>query len=366
MRLSSLRDLFPGIPLVESPLFHAMIDELPLNPEERRIAIELHERGYAVIDFPDDQLFDRVERIKSVLQPRFAIDISDPKSVKDAGHRVQDEWIYNEDIRAIACNSSILELLGKLYGRPAFPFQTLNFRVGTAQHLHSDSIHFSSIPERFMCGVWVAFEDVHPDAGPLTYLPGSHRWPILSNAMIGRKGSSEPPGLAQEPFEQAWDALVEHSNVHQETFLARKGQALVWAANLLHGGSPRNDLTRTRWSQVTHYYFDDCIYYTPAFSDEPLGLLNLRSIVDVTTEELKSNCYLGEPVQSAEVPVPAPSLVTRVRNRLKGRPPGLPDDFDPEIYCRLNPDVADAKLDAVSHYLKHGKAEGRRYRYRSA
>jgi hypothetical protein len=34
----------------------------------------------------------------------------------------------------------------------------------------------------------------------------------------------------------------------------RRGLAVVWAANLLHGGSPIHDPTRTRGSQVTHYY----------------------------------------------------------------------------------------------------------------
>jgi hypothetical protein len=32
---------------------------------------------------------------------------------------------------------------------------------------------------------------------------------------------------------------------------------------LLHGGAPQKDLSRTRHSQVTHYYFADCKYYTP-------------------------------------------------------------------------------------------------------
>jgi hypothetical protein len=118
----------------------------------------------------------------------------------------------------------------------------------------------------------------------------------------------------------------------------------------------------TRWSQVTHYYFDDCIYYTPALSDEPLGVLDLRSILDVATEEPKPNLYLGEPIESAPPPRP-PSLVTRIKKRIK-TPAGLPDDFDVDTYYRLNPDVAVAKLDATAHYLSHGKAEGRRYRFR--
>ena len=48
--------------------------------------------------------------------------------------------------------------------------------------------------------------------------------------------------------------------------MLKKGQCLVWSANLLHGGSPHRDKGRTRHSQVTHYYFDDCQYYSPLSS----------------------------------------------------------------------------------------------------
>lgn len=363
--LSDLRNVFPGIPWVESPLLNEFINDLGLSSDERRVALELHERGYSVIDFPDDLIDERIDRITAFVGSRFDVDFADPRSVKNSenGLRVQDAWVYNEDIRAIAANSAVLGLLQKLYGRPAFPFQTLNFPVGTQQHLHSDAIHFSSVPERFMCGVWLAMEDIGPDAGPLTYLPGSHRWPILNNVMIGRRGFGTTEGLAQAPFEAAWDALVQASKVEQETFLAKKGQALIWAANLLHGGSPQIDPTRTRWSQVTHYYFDNCIYYTPAFSDELLGMLQLREILDVGTEEQKPNLYLGTPIESGADLTDELSFVDRIKMRLKRG--GLPSDFNAEAYYRLNPDVALAQLDAGNHYLSHGRSEGRRYRYRT-
>jgi Phytanoyl-CoA dioxygenase (PhyH) len=365
--LPPLQDLLPGVPIVESPLFSAIVDQVGWNEEERRVAVDLHERGYAVIDFPDEHLNERIDRIQAHLGTRFDVNMSDRGAVKNSGRvqRLQDAWAYDDDVRAIAANPAMLRLLSKLYGRPAFPFQTLNFPVGTQQHLHSDSIHFSAIPERFMCGVWLAMEDIHASAGPLIYLPGSHKWPIFNNGMIGRSGFESPRESAQAPFEDAWTALVEHSDTRQETFLARKGQALIWAANLLHGGSPQTDPTQTRWSQVTHYYFEDCIYYTPSFSDEPLGLLDLRTIVDIGTEQRKPNLYLGKPVDpTAAAPAPT-SLVARVRTRLKA-PRGLPRDFDAEAYYRLNPDVAAAKIDARRHYLRHGKAEGRRYRFRTA
>jgi hypothetical protein len=355
-------DVLPGIPIVESPLFNSIIDKQELTQVERRIAHDLNERGFAVFDFPEVALDDRIERIKTYLAPHFDVDMMDKDAIKNAGkvNRVQDGWVYDEDIRAIASNAAVLDLLERLYGRRPFPFQTLNFPVGTQQPLHSDSVHFSSIPERFMCGVWLAMEDIHADAGPLSYLPGSHKWPILSNGLVGRRGFGSPRDQAQEPFEAAWKALLDASNAKPEIFLARKGQALIWAANLLHGGSVQRNPKLTRWSQVTHYYFENCIYYTPAFSDEALGHLDLRTVVNVETEELRPNCHLGEPLEEKSA---RPSWLTRVKGRIR-KPSGLPSDFDADAYYLLNPDVAVAKLDAAAHYVSRGKTEGRRYRFK--
>lgn len=285
----------PGVPLVESPLFPSLASSLGFDAEEARIADDLFHKGFAVLDFPDPDLDARIDRIQRQLGPRFGVDFTDPASDKTAGERrIQDEWKRDDDVREIAANERVLQLLSKLYGRQAFPFQTLNFPVGTQQDAHSDSVHFSSLPERFMCGVWLAMEDISADAGPLFYYPGSHRWPVMTNAMIGRRGYGSDLSSAQDPFAPAWNALCLAHGAEREIFLARKGQALIWCANLLHGGSVQTNPTLTRWSQVTHYYFEDCVYYTPAFSDEVTGQLQLRSITSVSDGKLRPNRYLGE------------------------------------------------------------------------
>lgn len=293
-----LTHIFPGLPLIESPLFPAIVDAQDFTDAEKRVATDLHVKGFAVLDFPDPDIDARIERIKADLSPLYGIDLADPQSDKTTGERrVQDAWKKNADVRAIAANQAIIDLLGKLYGRAAFPFQTLNFPVGTQQDAHADSVHFSSLPERFMCGVWLAMEDIGPDAGPLFYYPGSHRWPIMTNALIGRRGFGSDLQSAQDPYGPGWRALCEVHGAQQDVFLARKGQALIWCANLLHGGSRQNDPTLTRWSQVTHYYFDDCIYYTPAYSDEATAQLDLRQIVAISDGQPRPNRYLGEEVR---------------------------------------------------------------------
>ncbi|MDX3883202.1 MAG: phytanoyl-CoA dioxygenase family protein [Sphingomonas sp.] len=310
--------IFPGLPAVEAPLFEPAAPEYGLTGQEQAIARSLHERGFALFDFPDTQLDARIERIKTRLGPHFQVDFSDAESDKTAGlGRIQDAWQFDEDVRAIATNEAVIALLSKLYGRDPFPFQTLNFPVGTQQGIHSDSVHFSSLPERFMCGIWLAMEDTGPDNGPLFYVPGSHCWPIVTNAMIGRRGYGGRLSSAQDPYGPAWQALCEAHGAQAEQFHARKGQALIWCANLLHGGSSVRDPRRTRWSQVTHYYFDDCIYYTPAFSDEALGRLDRRSPVDIRDGRPRQGRYLGEQVDETSPRRPVAGFLGRLRSRFR-------------------------------------------------
>ena len=311
--------LFPGVPLIESPVFSSIIDRMDLNENERRIAVDLNRDGYAVFDFPDSEIDARIARIRARFSPEFGINDADPDAEKTpVVGRIQDGWQFDEDVRAIASNEAVLDLLSRLYGRRAFPFQTLNFPVGTQQHAHTDIVHFSSVPERFMCGVWLAMEDIDRGAGPLCYVPGSHKWPVISNTMIGRRGWQKDLDSAQVPYHDAWNALIADRQATTETFMARKGQALIWCANLLHGGSPQTDPTKTRWSQVTHYFFDDCVYYTPAFSDEPLGRLQLRQIVNVADGTEKPNTYLGEEIPLPEPEVAPPTFWQSLRRRARG------------------------------------------------
>lgn len=346
-----MKNLLPGVPHVESPFFQQIFSDPAIDDDTRRIALELAIKGYAVLDFPDPEFDGKAEAIKTDLRPHY-----DLEGWQQSGHqqgislRVQDAWEFNDHVKSIACNPQILDLLSKLYGRKAWPFQTLNFPVGTQQHIHTDSIHFSSSPERFMCGVWVAMEDINDENGPLVYYPGSHRWPIYTNEHIGRCVALMEGTPTQGLYEEMWRALVESHGAQPEYFHARKGQALIWAANLMHGGSRQVDPARTRWSQVTHYYFDDCSYYTPMASDPFYGKIDFRKLVDIGTGEEKRHHYAGHPVPQGFV------------ETCSGQGGHQWDDFDGELYLAANPDVADGGWNPAEHYLKHGRKEKRRLR----
>ena len=228
-------------PLIECP---RASEELKRQfPEYGSIITSLHKSGYAILDmdFKDDDLAEAA---------RFCA------SLPASEARRQDGWLTNQAVQSLASHAPVLDLLSALYGRQAFPFQTLNFAFGSQQAAHSDTYHFNSKPYGFMSGVWVALEDVHPSAGPVFYYPGSHKLPILERCDIQGEQS-------YGDYERQIETRSKRAGQEPEEALLKRGQALIWVANLVHGGARRKNLALTRFSQVTHYFFEDCAYYTP-------------------------------------------------------------------------------------------------------
>ena len=225
--------------------------------------------------------------------------------------RVQDAWRRSPGVRALATHPVVLDFLRKAYGREPFAFQTLNFRMGTQQEVHSDTVHFNAAPEGLMCGVWVALEDISPDSGPVLYYPGSHRLPRLTMADVGVKDRRGTPDDYMRLYVPALAVQLESAGLQARTATISKGQAFVWAANLAHGGSPITNPAQTRRSMVTHYLFRNSLYYTPMMSDEPNDDLQVRLPQDVATGRFvwprKGGCIV----------VPKPRQIFRdVRNRI--------------------------------------------------
>ncbi|MBL8861091.1 MAG: phytanoyl-CoA dioxygenase family protein [Planctomycetes bacterium] len=275
-------------PWVESPFFDQLLEHAQLTPADAALARKFHEDGYVVLEpAAEESLIDEVlAEYPRLFDPRSEFPeapVELRELLKRDPSRKQDAWYVSDPVRRLACHPSILRVLKLLYMREPIPFQTLNFVPGTEQSLHSDAMHFSSIPARFMCGVWVALEDATPENGPLRYVPGSHKYSEVQLDHLGLWGEDAGAklGASYAQYEKYLEALVELHDLPVKQLTVKKGGALVWAANLVHGGSPILDKSRTRKSQVTHYYFENCIYYTPIFSNPALGEIYLRSIYDI-------------------------------------------------------------------------------------
>jgi len=245
------------------------------------------ERGMLRIDFNlDTNLLDTI--VKKVA-PHY-----DQEHLQKhaPGMRVQDAWKAVDEVRQLAVDYRILDALRQLIGRNPLPFQTLNFPIGTTQQAHSDTIHFNSIPKGYLAGVWVALEDIDEENGPLIYYPGSHllRESSMQSLGLGSARKNYPK------YEERIQDVIESKNLVPEYGLVKKGETVIWHANLLHGGAPHQNQNRSRHTQVIHYYFEGCKYYAPMNSF--FGLKRFRKpfwIPDTADFELPANLRYPRP-----------------------------------------------------------------------
>ncbi|MFI5159161.1 MAG: phytanoyl-CoA dioxygenase family protein [Sphingobacteriales bacterium] len=280
-----------NFPWVESPFFDDLVKAKKLSNEQRQFVNDYHKNGYIVISgLLAPSLIDSVKEEAE----HKGFNSSFPIKTQRDDTRVQDLWKVSAPTKELAIYPQVLEILELLYDRPAIPFQTLNFRVGTQQRAHSDTIHFSSLPARFMCGVWVALENITEENGPVFYYPGSHRLPEYDFSQI-RSAAETTSYEHYEQYEDFIEKIVEVNKFEKKKFLSKKGDLLIWSSNILHGGSPVIKPGSTRWSQVTHYFFKDCYYYTPMLSNMVTHELYLRnSLVDIKSGQKVHQSYNGE------------------------------------------------------------------------
>ncbi len=282
-----------NLPWTESPYFNELLEQLQLSTEDQDLARKYHEDGFIILrNFLSEDLLNELN--KELLSKY------DTYYNAQQG-RTLDLWKNSAAIKDLATHPEILKILQMLYGREAIPFQTLNFKFGSRQKAHSDSIHFQSLPQRFMCGVWAALEDTDESNGTLMYYPGSHRWPLYDYSVLSKQ--LRPTNEVTEThfyahtYEPFVEKLITQAGAKPEILRARKGDVIIWSANLVHGGLPHPEEGRTRWSQVTHYFFEDCLYYNPLQSNSTTGEWCLVPVVNIRNGKRTRGNYNGRKVR---------------------------------------------------------------------
>jgi ectoine hydroxylase-related dioxygenase (phytanoyl-CoA dioxygenase family) len=242
--------------------------------------------------------------------------------------KFNDLYLMSEEVRELALDPELAGILAELLGEPAALCNSLNFEKGSSQPKHIDSLYMTPRTPHCLVAAWMALEDVHPDSGPLVYVPGSHRIPLYTfNDGTHHASRDEIPDW----FDYI-DVQIRLRGLKERAFLARKGDVFIWHADLVHGGSPIADSRRTRGSLVCHYFGEnDC-------RERGLDLVAMNG---------------GHWVRRLRQPVMAdPSAFGR----------GCP--FPEEAYLLRYPDVGEAVEAGLCpsgeyHYGKFGFAEGR-------
>jgi ectoine hydroxylase-related dioxygenase (phytanoyl-CoA dioxygenase family) len=183
--------------------------------------------------------------------------------------RIVEAWRFSEAVKSLAFNNQVLQLIEALFGEKPKPFSTINFVRSTQQPLHSDYIHFGTVPHLMLVAAWVALEDIDARSGPLQVVPKSQKLPpvCFSDLQLPVARSLGDVKRHYEHYENWVKANVQKIELTAITPTMQKGQVLIWDANLLHGSPECLDNSLSRRSQVTHYHFESTkVFYSPAFS----------------------------------------------------------------------------------------------------
>lgn len=173
---------------------------------------------------------------------------------KDATFRLIDFHVNSRHASKAIYARPIADLLDAVFSEPANAFQCLTFNHGSQQRMHQDAAYVVvSEPLKFLAS-WIALEDVQPGSGELMYYAGSHK---LEDFLFGEEKSKawtpELHGQAiHREFLDSLERRSEAAGLPLQTFLPKKGDALIWASDLVHGGSQIQS-SSTRKSIVTHY-----------------------------------------------------------------------------------------------------------------
>lgn len=187
------------------------------------------------------EVYEGGTRSFAPLQPRF----------RDQPHKVLDYHGVSRAARDAQFPPAVRRFLGQLFERPPLAFQSLLFRWGTEQAMHQDTAYVVLRSPMELVGCWLALEDIQEGTGELQYYVGSHRIPEYR--WFGRSRSRPYEYEDDRDFLRHVCEESERMGCELVRFRPKKGDVLLWHADLVHGGSKIRIPGVTRQSLVTHF-----------------------------------------------------------------------------------------------------------------
>ena len=227
-----------------------------LSKENKNSLLSFEDNGYAIIKnyLPSEEV-DKINTEISFLLDKKKIKFAYGNKIMFALHSSPLLWNTGD-------NNELKEVLSVLLDGKAILFQSINFLKGSEQASHSDSIHMTTYPLGGLLGVWIALEDITEENGPLHYYPGSHKLPYYLNKDYDNEGNYFLLGpKSYTDYEIMIEKKIKEQKLEKVRFFAKKGDLLVWHANLFHGGEPHINKNKTRKSMVFHYFKEGAICY---------------------------------------------------------------------------------------------------------
>jgi phytanoyl-CoA hydroxylase len=216
----------------------------------------------------------------------------------DSFESIFDTYVPFESARRVCFHPSMLRLIELAFETKAIVTQQLLFQRSNQHPIHQDTSVVCMEDPLLMLASWVALEDVIPGRGELTYYDGSHRiapYPFADGSK--RQTPADDPEAVRAHILRECARL----GCEKKDFIAKKGDAFIWAADLAHGSNPRTlPAEETRRSVVTHYCPTTTVPFWFRFHPGKRGLASYGGVAQYASQyyELPARTELPRPVYS--------------------------------------------------------------------
>lgn len=173
------------------------------------------------------------------------------RELYDRVTKVSDLHYYFSRASEIAFAAPVKRFLSMIYERDPVAFQSMSMRNGSEESLHIDTGPLTLTEPLSLTAAWIALEDVREGSGEFQFIPGSHKVPEVLNNGVAKAHNNDFAA-----YYAVLETTLKHcgaAGLSTEYFMAKKGDVLIWSADLMHGGAPIKDRTLTRKSLVFHY-----------------------------------------------------------------------------------------------------------------
>jgi len=170
-------------------------------------------------------------------------------------------YMDSPEMRDLCLNKGLTEKLKELIGIEMVLCLVLSGWRSSERNWHQDAYLVPmSQGGGYSLAVWIALEEIVPDAGPFQYVPRSHHWPVVGyekiREMLPENERSFPawPKFSERILTRIFEKRIKEEGLQVKEFVpASKGDILIWHTFLAHRGSVPKNPNLTRRSLIAHY-----------------------------------------------------------------------------------------------------------------
>ncbi|HVY15444.1 MAG TPA: phytanoyl-CoA dioxygenase family protein [Rhodopila sp.] len=174
-------------------------------------------------------------------------------STPDRFESLFDLYVNLPSALAVCLHSRIVRFLTLVFESKPVAMQQLLFQRSNMHAVHQDTSVVAVQEILQLAASWIALEDVVEGSGELAFFDRSHKLPHY----LFKNGTKRINWIEDDHavYAKALEDACRKAGYEYQRFLAKKGDVLIWSADLVHLSHPRRLPEDTsRLSCVTHYH----------------------------------------------------------------------------------------------------------------